>query len=151
MCLHQRESWERAEILERWQGYVNFTTVFLKVVIKRKSKYWDVRTYKSIFWNVVNVTRDCLRQNDAEYCISDCWTLSWQNWMKICGPRWKPTSASLQAFNWVKNNLAKMHKSQVLGWAFTSLSCYSVFVKTIRGVYKGGINFIAKTLPLTKS
>ena len=53
----------------------------------------------------------------------------------------------LQAFNWSKNNLAKMHKSQGLGWAFTSLSCYSLLVKTIRGVYNGGINFIEKTLP----
>ena len=56
----------------------------------------------------------------------------------------------LQAFNWSKNNLAKMHKSQGLGWAFTSLSCYSLLVKTIRGVYNGGINFIEKTLPLNK-
>ena len=56
----------------------------------------------------------------------------------------------LQAFNWSKNNLAKMHKSQELGWAFTSLSCYSLLVKTIRGVYNGGINFIEKTLPLNK-
>ena len=31
--------------------------------------------------------------NNAEYCISNCWTLSWQNWMKVCGPPWKPTSA----------------------------------------------------------
>ena len=31
--------------------------------------------------------------NNAEYCISDCWTLSWRNWMKVCGPPWKPTSA----------------------------------------------------------
>ena len=53
----------------------------------------------------------------------------------------------LQPFNWSKNNLAKMHKSQELGWAFTSLSCYSLLVKTIRGVYNGGINFIEKTLP----
>ena len=52
----------------------------------------------------------------------------------------------LQAFIWSKNNLAKMHKSQELGWAFTSLSCYSLLVNTIQGVYKGGINFIAKTL-----
>ena len=37
-----------------------------------------------------------------------------------------------------------MHKSQGLGWAFTSLSCYSLLVKTIRGVYNGGINFISK-------
>ena len=52
----------------------------------------------------------------------------------------------LQAFNWSKNNLTKMHKYQGLGWAFTSLSCYSLLVNTIQGVYKGGINFIAKTL-----
>ena len=43
-----------------------------------------------------------------------------------------------------------MYKSQGPCWAFTSLFCYSLLIKTIRGVYKGGINFIAKNVTLNK-
>ena len=45
--------------------------LFLEVVIKRKSNSWDVRTLKSIVWNVIELTRDRLKanKNNAEYCI----------------------------------------------------------------------------------
>ena len=46
--------------------------------------------------------------------------LSWQRWIKVCGPLRKPISN----FNWSQNNFGKINIPQGLDWAFPSLSHY---------------------------
>ena len=76
VTLSEREYRDRDGVLGCWPGYVK---LYLEVVIKRKSNYWDVRTFLSIVWNVVMSKRDYLEANNAEYCNGDCWILSWQH------------------------------------------------------------------------
>ena len=54
------------------------------------------------------------------------WILSWQHWIKVCGPLRKPTSSYFQGFSWSKNNLMKFTylKSQTLS------HYYHLLVKT---------------------
>lgn len=103
-------------------------TLFLEMVIKRKSNSWDFPTFQSIFWNVIKTTRDRVKAKNAEYCDSD--TPKEHNVLLFSLDSTESLRTSpennlrfiLSVYNWSKNSFGEIHVSQGLDWTFLSLS-----------------------------
>ena len=99
----------RAPILKRWSAnrgqnkektattvqsgsrFTLFRLNCIKIISVGKREWfwrWDVnKKYKTTgdFVDLVEVLAS------AEYSNGDCWIISWQHWIIVCGPLWKPT------------------------------------------------------------
>ena len=61
----------------------------------------------------------------AEYSNGDCWIISWQHWIIVCGPLRKPTPDYFRGFNWSKNNFGEIHRPIMAGLGVSV--CVSLF------------------------